>query len=510
MNKILNTILILPLVGSFLLGSCGDPLAVAEGGIGGTGISTGTVTGIGSIKVNGVTFNTDNAAIHVEGVRVDDPADPTDGTGAFLLAEGFSEGQVVRVVGRFNADGKTGTADAVYYNDSVEGPVENITSLDAATQQDATSLRIQVMGQQVIIDNQTILNGTTIAGISINDLVEISGLRDEAGQIRAGYLEYHGSFSIGNAVELKGVIDALSLNLVDQTFTINGLLIDYTTAELPSSGIQEGMQVEVKGNYDGNLVDALTIEQEDDIDGSDNDEVEYEGIVSDTSMFSASGRFNLGNEVIQTTSSTIYKGGLASDIIEGMRLEVEGRWQAGTLIAEEIRFHDEIELHARVANVLTVTSESVTFDLTNLAEITVQVTNLSKISEDANDLATLADRLTNSGTNTNPDYVEVRGRLLSGSGTAVVFAEEIKIKDGSNENKVKLQGPVASIIEPEVTILGIDIDTTNIGEFEGPEDTQITREIFFATVLPGNILGAEGVLSGSTIDWDSIELEDEE
>jgi len=74
MNKIPNVILMLPLIGALLFGGCGggDPFSVAEGGIGGTGISTGTVTGIGSIKVNGVTFNTDNAAIYVEGVRVDD------------------------------------------------------------------------------------------------------------------------------------------------------------------------------------------------------------------------------------------------------------------------------------------------------------------------------------------------------------------------------------------------------------------------------------------------------
>jgi len=32
----------------------------ASGGIGGTGISKGTVTGFGSVIVNGVTFNTDN------------------------------------------------------------------------------------------------------------------------------------------------------------------------------------------------------------------------------------------------------------------------------------------------------------------------------------------------------------------------------------------------------------------------------------------------------------------
>jgi len=130
MNKIPKAFLMLPLLGALALGGCGESFTVAEGGIGGTGISTGTVTGIGSITVNGVKFNTDNAEIYVEGTRVDDPS-LADGDELSLRGFGFSEGQVVRVVGSFNADGKTGTADAVYYNDSIEGPVENITPLDA-------------------------------------------------------------------------------------------------------------------------------------------------------------------------------------------------------------------------------------------------------------------------------------------------------------------------------------------------------------------------------------------
>jgi len=188
-------------------------------------------------------------------------------------------------------------------------------------------------------------------------------------------------------------------------------------------------------------------------------------------------------------------------------MEVEGRLQAGTLIAETIRFHDEIEIDARVASVTNVTAESVTFELTNLTGITIQVTNLSKISGDANDLTTLANFLNNPP---SPDYVEVRGRQLSGVGSVIVFAEEIKIQSGSNDDSIKLQGPVESISDPNVTILGINIDTTNITELEGLNDNSISRATFFGTVMPGMIVGAEGVLSGPIIDWGKIEIEDDE
>mgnify|MGYP001827058915 CR=1 FL=1 len=172
MNKILNAILILPFFGALALGGCGDSTILAEGGIGGTGISTGTVTGIGSITVNGVKFNTDNAAIYVEGTRVDDQCPETDTAADCLNRLGFSVGQVVRVVGSFNDDGKNGTAEAVYYNDSIEGPVESANQIDVSTQE------LVVMGQTVIVDSQTEPVGVNLVTFNPNDRIEVSGLRD--------------------------------------------------------------------------------------------------------------------------------------------------------------------------------------------------------------------------------------------------------------------------------------------------------------------------------------------
>ncbi len=49
---------------SSLLVSCGD---LTTAGIGGTGITSGEITGFGSIFVNGVEFNTDNSHFEVDG-----------------------------------------------------------------------------------------------------------------------------------------------------------------------------------------------------------------------------------------------------------------------------------------------------------------------------------------------------------------------------------------------------------------------------------------------------------
>lgn len=503
MNMIPKIIFMLLLLSSLLLNGCGGGSVFAEGGMGGTGISTGTVTAIGSIKVNGVTFDTNDAAIYIEGDRVDNPDFP-DGDRDSLLSYGFSEGQVVRVVGEFNADGKTGTADAVYYNDSLEGPVETRTVIDPST------LELIVMGQTVIVDSETILApvGTSLAEIVVNEMVEISGLRDDTNRIHAGYLELKGTFNLADDVEVKGVVT--NLDTLTSKFQIESgltrLLIDYSTIT-GTTGLENGVQVEVKGTYDRTQMNASSIELEDDIDGVDDDEFEYEGIVTDTSTFTVNGQFTLGTEIVQTNANTQYKGGLITDIADGVHLEVEGYLLGGNLIAEEVRFRDAIEIDAQVSTLLSASSELVTFNLTGLDGITVEVNSLSKLSG-ANDLAHLATLLSN-GTD---DFVEVRGRENSGAATLTVFAEELKVDDDSSKDSIKIQGSVDAVNNPQITILGVVVDTSGIPDsgFEGLNNQPISREQFFAAVSIGNIVGAEGTLSGVSVLWDKIELEDEE
>jgi hypothetical protein len=509
MNKILNAILILPIVGVLALGGCGDSTIIAEGGIGGTGISTGTVTGIGSITVNGVKFNTDNAAIYVEGVRVDDQCVvAVDAEDCLRNILGFSEGQVVRVVGNFNADGKTGVADAVYYNDSIEGPVE----VGSITQIDPTTLQLVVMGQTIILDSNTLLFDITPApitygDISEGDLVEVSGLVDELGVVRAGYLLNKGAYNAGDSVEIKGIIDVGSLSL--NNFRINGLLVDYSSVS-PVPSLQEGMQVEVKGTYNGTHIVAISVEQDDDIAGRDDDDVEYEGIVT-TAPVTVGGGFVMGVQSVQTNPNTVYKGGIAEDVALGVRLEVEGYLQGGILLADEVRFRDSIEIDAPVVTHTpdpVVTPDTITITL-NLGPDTldVLVNDLSKLTGDAEGftLSQLDTMLS------NDDYVEVRGRVMN---AGLVFAEEIKVIDGSSNLDVKLQGPVEDdpVVDPVVTILGITINVNihAITEFEGADDLPITRTEFFNSVDTNNIVSVEGTLDGiGGLDWDKLEIEDE-
>ncbi|MBE9564781.1 MAG: hypothetical protein IMF17_06000, partial [Proteobacteria bacterium] len=79
-------------------------------GIGGSGyISSGSITGFGSVFVNGVEFETDSAIFDVDG---------DSGTQADLAI-----GMIVKVDGSINADGITGTATSIRFDDELQGPV---------------------------------------------------------------------------------------------------------------------------------------------------------------------------------------------------------------------------------------------------------------------------------------------------------------------------------------------------------------------------------------------------
>ncbi|MBA3731116.1 MAG: hypothetical protein H0W93_01800, partial [Gammaproteobacteria bacterium] len=115
---------------SMLSVSCGGGGGtLAGGGIGGTGISNGTVTAFGSIFVNGIEFDTSQAQF----TRGGQPATESD----------FNVGEVVTVTGTFDENGRTGVAQQVMYESVVNGVVTNVPAIDDG--------EIEVLGQPVII-----------------------------------------------------------------------------------------------------------------------------------------------------------------------------------------------------------------------------------------------------------------------------------------------------------------------------------------------------------------------
>lgn len=125
-------------------GGGGDSVAVSSpptsggggGGIGGSGQSTtssGTIDGFGSIFVNGVRFDTDDAEVIIDGeVRGE---------------EVLRLGMVVLVSGEVDDDGVNGTAERVLYDNELTGPIARI-EINA----DGNSKLLTILGINVIVE----------------------------------------------------------------------------------------------------------------------------------------------------------------------------------------------------------------------------------------------------------------------------------------------------------------------------------------------------------------------
>lgn len=301
-------------------GGGGGP-GLAGGGIGGTGISQGPVTGFGSVYVNGIKFETSPGIVEVEDVGGKSQDD-------------LRVGMVVRVEWERDASGKY-TAKSIKYADDVQGPVDS----PALT---ATGGTFIVLGQTVRVDGLTVFSGTSgMAGahpLQPGNIVEVSGLRDATGVIHATRVEVKtGTFES----EVKGVVSGYASG--SGTFQIGGVSgVTVSFSQVPA-GLVNGVCVEVKGTFDSamGIITAPSVELDDScgLGGgvADGKEVEVEGFVSDLGV-SGAGTFKVNGQLVRYDAATRYENGIAGNLWDNVRVEVEGTVSNGVLVAKKISF----------------------------------------------------------------------------------------------------------------------------------------------------------------------------
>ena len=250
-------------------GGGGGGGSVAGGGIGGTGMTSGTVTGFGSVFVNGIEFETDGASRDV-----DDRTDISNGRDDDKVLD---IGMVVTIFGTVNDDGVTGTAESIFYDDDVEGPVAAAPVEDS----DGVTKTFSIFNTTVIVHrNSTVFADTDYDSLARDDLLEVSGYFDGSGNLRATRVEWEDVLDLGKSeVELRGDVKGFDGNV---TFTLNGVTVTFDGMtefeDLPGT-VKNGQFVEVEGTLEtATSVAATRIERED--DGFDNniDEVSIEAV----------------------------------------------------------------------------------------------------------------------------------------------------------------------------------------------------------------------------------------
>ena len=459
-------------------GGGGGPTVAGIDGTGGLRASAfGTITAFGSVVVNGVRFETDNATFTIDG-QVGSQND-------------LAVGDVVLVQGTIDSNGTSGVADSVSFDDNVEGPISAI---------DPAAGTLVVLSQLVRVTANTSFDDSiqlaSLDGLNIGDIVEVTGFVDAMGVIDATRLELKPA---GSELEITGLVSMLSL--ADNTFNINSLVVDFSSAMLedfPSGTISDGDLVEVKGDSLGAMDELIATRVEFEgarLDGDQDDRLEIEGFIT---RFSSATDFDVSGFPVTTNAQTEFEGGVAADLGLNIKVEVEGDLNAGgVLVATEVDI--------RRANAVRVTALVDSVDAGNdsfvTLGITVNVDSLTRIEDKSDmDLEPFGLNQLMAG-----DYVEVRGTEFP-AGSGEILAGRLERENPDPETI--LRGFVTDFTQPTITILGVTIETDAGTEFQDENEAVISAAAFFAQLVQGSLVEVSGTeISAQVIDADEVELE---
>ena len=438
----------------------------------GVGITTSGVMTKGSVIVNGVRFD-------------DSAATVTDDRGR--SAASLANGMVVKLRGR-RTDSASGIAERIDVENEVRAA---ISSIDPSSSPQS----FVAAGITVLVDSGTVFaNAAGFGGLTAGARVEVHGLRDAAGNLHASRVELVGTGA--GTDELRGA--ATSIDTGADTFVINGnITVNYASAAFSPAGTTEsslrsGIVVEIRGTLAGNVFTATQVDledlQDDSLSGRANEEQEVEGYVS--GFTAHPGSFLVNGRSVRTTSSTRFEDGAGGDLVNNVRVEVEGVVDAqGVLVASTVEFRTiRVQLHGRATAVDAVARTIVVLGQT------VRSTNLTRIESRSSSggSTSLADVVP------NVDCVEVRATVEGSS----IVAEEIKEPESCGKERVQAAVSAKDEFTFTLTFFGtLTASLANTPRFLDRNEQAISRAQFFAAVVPASAtsLGTLVEIEGSSL-----------
>lgn len=485
-----------PLMISLLLAACG-------GGSGGdstpaannsssstpaaakTEVTQGMVTGFGSVIVNGVHYDVGSANINVDGKA--------------LVESDLNVGQIVRITGTVNADGKSGKASKLEGETQLVGPIASI---------DLNTGVLVALGQTILLTADTFYDDDmTASQLKVGDIIEVSSYLNSEGMMVATRIDWEDD---DDAFQLSGVISAL--DTVNKTFLINDTLVNYsnaTLAALRGAVLENGLKLRVVGDFDGTVLIArgnlhpshLGFKRSDDFDDDNDIEITLSGPVADLIPGVS---FTINGILVIINANTEFDDGMAADLVDGVMVEVEGQLNANqNLVAAEI----ELNYRAKISNKGLL--ESV-----NLTTNTIVVNGMTfEINEDTsfNDRSRSKVRFFDLEDLTTGDTLHVRGYKIAATATTPErnIASRIERHNphafGGNDWKLEIEGEVESVGLNSITVEGQVIQLSPLTRIEGFANVQL----FLAAAL-GREVEVRAVTQNGVATALKIELEDDD
>lgn len=475
------------LLGIFLAlsGCVSDSSTLAEGGIGGTGISVGPITGFGSIWQNGVRYDVSQASFFRDGT-------PVSGQNLYRM------GEVVTINGTVQSDGVTGKASRVEFNTKLQGPISAVTK-DSLT----------VLGQTVRLTGLTVKHGFALTSeLTQGTMVAVSGERNANGIWQANSVtRQQAQFTAGSSrLIFEGVI--ANLNQAAKTFQIAGVTVNYQSAALQDFGSamptnQQYVQVRSEQNWVNNQVTAHQLRLKPALSSfQQGTKVELEGVVT---YIISTKQFSLNQQAVQITDATELEHGSSNDIKPNAALEVEGSINAlGILVAKQISIRQSALNHARELEGFISSIDTQQQSITLLGN-TIQLDTRTVIRETVND----EERSISFAQLHLNDYVEIKASELDDGSLLALQLEREQEKAGEAELQVKGIATQINANDGTFEVLGVAISTDSHTEFEDSHEESISHQAFFSQLIAGTTtVEIEGKALGSGILAEQAKLVD--
>lgn len=460
----------------------GSPMAAIEG----TGVSTGGVTGFGSVFVNGVRYSTDRADIVVDGVPASEAA--------------LRVGMVVQVIGDVDSDGRSGTARRVEFDQPLFGPID---SIDRHTRQ------IVVLGQLVRLDDATLFGEGSEDALQEGQLCMTSGYPEAGGQWLASLLQCDDGYEAGSTVvEVEGLVSALDTNT--GSFRLGGLSVAMAGATLDSAQgmLANGALVEVIGRQPqrGGVLNAERIRVRA-VNFAPTQSITLEGVIG---RFAGLSDFDVGRQRINAASA---QRGDDFDLApaSGVRIRLQGSVGAdGVIVAARYALEPVTDaLFTGRVDAVDAASERLTL-LGDARQAGLTTQYEDRRSVDSQRRFRIQDLQAG-------DYIQVRG-FRDAQGRAVVTRVErrdeeepqsgtvvarFRVEVGSTDPALtQARGVLDSFdtLQSSLVVAGVAVTTDAARtEFFDRNGNSTTAPLFYNDLRTGDRLEAEGSESSDTI-----------
>jgi hypothetical protein len=442
-------------------------------------VSSGVITGFGSVFVNGVEFETGSATVSTD----DDD---------FASEDDLEVGMVVTITGTVNEDGVTGEASEIEYEEELQGKIEEVFLEDD---------RFIVLGQTVRIDDLTNFEGLTFESMQAGQFVEISGIVDADGIILASLVKLEDMDDESETeLKLEGTISNFDLDTM--SFELNGLTVDFSAAEFKkgtSDDLADDVVVRVKSKSDiveGILLaDIIVIkekEDDDDDDVDDGDPVVIDGIIDslgEANHFTVNGHSALVND-----ETDYHNDSSIDDLVLNQRIRIKGVLNIdGVIVVEHLtlKARHYLSMEGEIEAVDS-TSEPGTLTMLGYTFIVTEDTHFIDSGEDRVRYFDLTDLFPG-------DRVEIKAEETDVETEFV--AVKIKRHHDDDTDKIKLSGPATEInVDLEQFLLdGFLIKLGDDTEFGIHNGDDFGIEDFFWLLEEEFTVKVEGYMEGDTV-----------